>query len=139
MQKKKVREWFPDVFHILVKVRGEWLVRRTAFASVAVLMIFASVLVADDKKAPGNNTVHAVFVKADTARNTVTFKTTEKAGKTVEMTLALAKDAKVLGQDNKPETFASFANNMQKQKGKSILVVEDKAGKQILEIRDMPN
>jgi hypothetical protein len=105
-------------------------------------MIFAGVLVADDKKsekAPGNNAVHAVFVKADTAKNTVTFKTTEKAGKTVEMTLALAKDARVLGQDNKPETFAAFASNMQKHKDKAILVIEDKGGKQILEIKDMPH
>jgi hypothetical protein len=115
---------------------------RTAVCSAAVLVIFAGVLIADDQKtekASANNALHAVFVKADVAKNTVTFKTTDKAGKTVETMLALAKDAKVLGADNKPETFAVFAKNLQKHKDKSILVVEDKEGKHILEIKDLPN
>jgi hypothetical protein len=117
---------------------------RTSFCSVAVLVIFAGVLVADDKdkkkvNATGDNALHAIFVKADVVKNTVTFKTTDKAGKSAEMNLALARDAKVLGQDNQPETFAVFARNMQNHKGKSILIVEDKAGKQILQIKDLPN
>ena len=114
---------------------------RTVFCSVAVLAIGTGVLVADDKKrdnAKGENGLHAMFVRADTAKNTVTFTTMGKTGKSVEMTLALAKDAKILGEDNRPETFAVFAKNLKNEKDKSILVVQDQAGKHILKIRALP-
>jgi hypothetical protein len=108
---------------------------------VAGLALCASVLTADDgkrAKAKSDSGLHARFVKADVARNTITFKTTDKSGKNVEMTMSLAKDAKVLGEDNKPETLALFAKNMQNEKDKSILIVEDRAGQHVLEIRDLP-
>src|SRR5262249_29156078 len=102
----------------------------------------ASVLVADDgkhAKGKGDSRVHAMFVKADLAKNSITFKTTDKLGKTVETTLALAKDAKVLGEDNKPESLALFAKNMQKEKDKPILFREDKGCQHVVEIRDLPS
>jgi hypothetical protein len=114
---------------------------RMAFCSVAVLAICTGILVADDKKGDktkGESGLHAIFVKADMAKNTVTFKTVDKAGKNMEKTLALAKDAKILGEDNKPETFAVFAKNLQNEKDKSILVVQDHGGKYIVEIKDLP-
>jgi hypothetical protein len=116
----------------LMAVKGGQVMLRVAFCSVAVLAISTGILVADDNKG-----VHAMFVKADMAKNTVTFKTVDKAGKNVEKTLALARDAKILGEDNKPETFAVFAKNLQTEKDKSILVVQDQAGRYIVEIKDL--
>jgi hypothetical protein len=112
---------------------------RTALCSVAVAAMCVGMLIADNPKHAKANELHAMFVKADMAKNTITFTTTDKAGKCVERTLALAKDAKILGEDNKPEIFAVFAKNMQKEKDKSILVIEDQAGKQVVQIRDLPS
>jgi hypothetical protein len=109
---------------------------RTVFCTIAVLAFGSGALMADDKK--GDNGLHAMFVKADVAKNTITFTTNDKTGKNVEMTLPLAKDAKLIGEDNKPETLAVFAQNLQKEKDKSILVVKDKGGKQIAQLKDLP-
>lgn len=113
---------------------------RAALYSVAVLGIFAASLVADDKKGDQTkaNRVRATFVKADIAKNMLTFKTSDKAGKTTEMTLPLAKDAKILATNDKPESFADFAKNLQAEKDKTILVVEDKEGKWIVQLKDHP-
>jgi hypothetical protein len=115
---------------------------RTALYAVAAGTMFVGLVIADSTKhakARNDSGLHAMFVKADAAKNTVTFTTTDKVGKRAEMTLPLAKDAKILGEDNKPETLATFAKNMEKEKDKSILVIEDQAGKQIVEVRDLPN
>ena len=115
---------------------------RTLFSSLALLAIFAGAVAAKDKKtdkAKGDNAIHAMFVKADVAKNTLTFKTTDKAGKTMETTLPLAKDARILGKDNKPETLAALAKSIQSEKDKWILVTEDKDGKQIIEVKDHPS
>jgi hypothetical protein len=123
-------------------MKGAVFMLRMAVYAVAALAMCASVLVADDgkhAKGKGDNGLHAMFVKADVTKNTITFKTTDKAGKTVETTLALAKDAKVLGEDNKPESLVLFAKNMQKEKDKSILIMEDKSCQHVVEIRDLPS
>jgi hypothetical protein len=121
-------------------VKGE-IMLRTVFCALAVLAICAGVVVADDSKrdrAKNEKGLHAMFVKADMTKNTITFKIMDKTGKNVERTLALAKDARILGEDNKPETFAVFAKNLRDEKDKSILVVEDRGGKYIIELRDLP-
>jgi hypothetical protein len=80
----------------------------------------------------------AVFVKADTAHNTVTFMTKDRAGKEVELTLPLAANAKVLGGNNKTESLEALAKNKIKEKDKGILIIEDKEAKHIVEIKDLP-
>jgi hypothetical protein len=115
---------------------------RTIFCSIATLATCAGTLVADDTKgqnAKGESGLQAMFVKADTVKNTITFQANDKTGKNPEMTMPLAKDAKILGKDNKPETLTIFVQDMQKQKNKSILVVKDKGGKQIVEIKELSN
>jgi len=113
---------------------------RAVLGSLAVLAMCAGVSVADSKneKATGQKGRHAMFVKADMVKNTVTFTAPDKTGETVEKTLPLAKDAKIFGEDNKPETFAAFAKNLQNEKDKSILIVPDQAGSYIVEIKDLP-
>jgi hypothetical protein len=133
-EKKQLRERFLDAWHRLLSMKGEQLMIRSVLCSVGALVIFAGLVAADQKTG-----IHAVFVKADLTKHTITFMTKATSGKNVEMTLPLAKNAKVLGEDNKPEAFLRFANNMQKEKGKSILIFEDQARKQIVEVRDLPS
>jgi hypothetical protein len=113
---------------------------RTLFVSVAALALFGGGLLADDKKADkaGKHEHKALFVKADLKKNTVTFTTTDKAGKKVTMTLPLAKDAKIYGEKHDAETLAKFVANMEKEKDKAIRIVEDKDEKHIIEIDDLP-
>jgi len=115
---------------------------RTILCSVAGFALTLSSLAAAETKgasAKGKTEIHATFVKADLAKHTVVFKVKDKAGKEVERTLSMAKDAKILGEDNKAETLEQFASNIGKEKDKSILIVEDKEGKHIVELRDLPS
>ena len=85
-----------------------------------------------------DNTLHAALVSVDLDKNTVTFKAKGKDGKEAENTLPLAKDAKVVGEDKKPETLQQFKDAMDKEDDKSIQVVEDQDGKQIVSLTDLP-
>jgi flagellar basal body rod protein FlgB len=87
---------------------------------------------------PEPNQHHATLVSVDPDKNTVTFRAVGKDGKEAEMTLPLAKDAKVLGENNKPETLARFKDEVEKEKDKAGLVVEDADGKQIVSIKHLP-
>jgi hypothetical protein len=114
---------------------------RTVLCSVAALALLVGGLAAEEKKAEkaGRAEHKATFVKADLVKGTVTFRTKDKSGKEVTMTLPLAKNAKVLGEKNEAETLANFAKAMDKEKDKSILIVEDKEEKHIIEIKDLPS
>jgi hypothetical protein len=112
--------------------------RKAWFAAWVVMIVSCWFGFYGKARAEDRSPLHVMFVKADVTANTVTFKTTDKAGKTSETTLPLAKNAKVIGEDKKAETLAAFARNMQKHKDKPIVVVEDKSGKQILEIQESP-
>jgi hypothetical protein len=84
-----------------------------------------------------NRVIRAVFVKADAPKHTVTFQTTDQDGKIQEQTAALAKDAKVLGENDLPVTIARFATYMDHHKDKSILVLQGKGDGAIHEIMDV--
>lgn len=106
---------------------------------IATLVLVCGVLIADgnkNEKPKSDNAIHATFVNADIAKQTVTFKAPDKTGKNSEVTLALAKDAKILTANAKSESFAEFVKNMQSAKEKAFLVVEDSGGKMIIELRD---
>ena len=90
-----------------------------------------------DLPAPDNR-IHAALVSVDLDKNTVAFKTKDKDGKETETTLPVAQDAKVYGEDNKPETLKQFKENMDKEDDKSILIVEDASAPQIVSIADLP-
>jgi hypothetical protein len=81
---------------------------------------------------------HATLVGVDPEANTVTFKAAGKDGKETEMTLPLAAKAKVLGEDNKPETLRNLKEDLEKDKDKTALIVEDADGKQVVSIRHLP-
>jgi hypothetical protein len=110
--------------------------------ALAAGAILAGTLIADSKQhvqTRHDNGLHARFVRADLAKNTITFQTTDKAGKSTEMTMPMAKNARILGENSQPVSFTTFTNNLQKEKDKSILVIEDSAGRQVMELRDLPN
>lgn len=117
------------------------IVFRSTLILLTVGMPFCLVASADDskgEKSKGNKGIIATYVKADVAKSTITVETTDKSGKTIKMELALDKNAKVLGSDDKPESLADFAKSMDSRKDKSIIIVEDKENKHILEIKDIP-
>jgi hypothetical protein len=112
---------------------------RSILGSVVMVSIISGTVLADspkDPKASPNQALHATFVKADLAKNMVTFKLTDKSGTTKQLTLPLSKDAKVLGVDDKPVSLASFAKYIQNHKDKSIIVLEEKGHNQIIELMD---
>ena len=116
---------------------------RTMFCFVfaAVLGITLSALAQDAKrseKAKGMHEQRATFVKADCDKSTITFKSADKSGKIVENTLPLAKDAKILGEKGEIETLRKFAENMNKEKDKSIWITEDTTDKRIVQVKDLP-
>jgi len=113
---------------------------RTVLCSVAVSLFLVSGLAGAEKKAApaGPNMHKATLVKVDVAKNTVTFATADKTGKTVQTTLPLAKGVKIYGAKNATETLAAFATDMGKSKGKVFWLREDKANKYIVEIREYP-
>ena len=82
--------------------------------------------------------VHADLVSVDLDKGTITFKGKGHDSKVGETTLPLAKDAKVFGEDNKPETLKQFKDNMAKESDKSITVVEDADGRQVTGVTDLP-
>jgi arginine repressor len=84
-----------------------------------------------------NRVIRAVFVNVDVSKNTVTFKTTAKDGMTQEETAALAKGARVLGENDEPVTIAGFAKYMANHTDKSILVLEGEKDCHIHEIMDL--
>jgi hypothetical protein len=113
---------------------------RALVCSLAVFAFLGSPLVAAYKKTDESrirNEHRATYVKADFSKNMITFKMKGANGKEVEMTLPLAKDAKVLGTDNKPEKLETFVKNLGKEKNKSVWILEDKEGKHIVEVRDL--
>jgi hypothetical protein len=114
---------------------------RLLAAALAAGAIFVGTTIADNPHAQAKNTsgLHAMFVKADMVKNTITFQTRDRSGQSKEMTLPVAKDAKILGENNKPETFATFTKNLRNEKDKSILVTKDNAGRQIVGLRDLPS
>jgi hypothetical protein len=115
---------------------------RAILGSMALVMLVVGSLAAGDNKtanAKARHERHGTFVKVDLVKNTVTFLTKDSNGKEREMTLPLARHAKVLGEDNKPESLDTLAKNMGKEKDKSILIIEDKDEKQIIEIKDLPS
>jgi hypothetical protein len=116
--------------------KEEFAMLRILGCSVFVLILPVALVMAVDNKA--THQCHGTFVKADLAKNTVTFKTKNKDGKDVEMTLPLTKDAKILGEDNKSVTLPNWVKNKEKEKDKSIEVWENNEGNQIVELRDMP-
>ena len=87
---------------------------------------------------PEEKSHHATLVRVDLDKGTVTFKARGKAGKPEEMTLPLARDAKILGEDNKPETLQQFKEAMENEKDKGIMIVEDTDAQHIVAIRDLP-
>jgi len=114
---------------------------RLVLAALATGALCVGTLVADNPhhQAKNDSGLHATFVKADMVKNTITFQTKDKSGQSREMTLPVAKDAKIMGENNKPETFATFTKNLQSEKDKSILVIENHSGSQVMELRDLPN
>ncbi|HQR05305.1 MAG TPA: hypothetical protein PLN21_00715 [Gemmatales bacterium] len=116
--------------------------RRAILTVLVGITLFVLNIVADDSKGGLPNAEHgikAAFVSADIAKNMITFKTSDKAGKMVEVKLELDKNAKIYGTDNKSETLAAFSKAMESKKNKAIFVVEDKDGKHILELKDNSN
>jgi hypothetical protein len=100
-----------------------------------------SVVAQDAKRSEKSKGMHeqrATFVKADCSRNTITFKTAEKSGKIVETTLPLSKGAKILGEKGEIETLRQLADNMDKEKDKSIWITEDMTDKRIVQVKDLP-
>ena len=93
------------------------------------------VVVEEKKKAEtaGQNLHKATLVRVDVAKQTVTFK--GKGGK--EMTLPLAKSAKIFGEKNEGETLEKFAKDLAKDKDKTIWILEDKEEKHIVELKEM--
>jgi len=111
---------------------------RTVLCSVAVMLFLVSGLTAAEKKAGkvGTNMHKATLVKVDVAKNTVTFMRKDKAGKEVQVTLPLAKNAQVYGPKNQTETLAIFVTDMGKNKDKTVWIQLDKEKKHIVEIRE---
>jgi hypothetical protein len=116
--------------------KEEFAMLRILGCSVFVLILPVAMLMAADNKA--THLCRGTFVKADLAKNAITFKTKNKDGKEVEMTLPLTKDAKILSEDNKPLTLPNWVKNMEKEKDKSIEVWENNEGNHIVELRDLP-
>lgn len=114
---------------------------RIMLVSLTVVIPCCSQTWADDSrgdKTKESKGIVATFVMADVAKSTITFKATDKSGKTIETKLALDKNAKVLGSDDKPESLSDFVKKMESRIDKSIIIVEDKDHQRILEIKDIP-
>ena len=114
---------------------------RTTLVLLAIMMPFCSMTRADDSKgdkSKENKGIVATYVMADVAKSIITFKTTDKSGKTIETKLPLDKNAKVLGSDDKPEKLSDFVKSMESRKDKCIIIVEDRENQRILELRNIP-
>jgi phenylpyruvate tautomerase PptA (4-oxalocrotonate tautomerase family) len=107
---------------------------RNFLSAVVALAILAGGLVAADKdKQAAKQRPHlATFVSADVDKGTLTFKVEAK-----QLTLPLAEKAKILGEDNKPETLKAFVDNMKKEPDKTILIIEDVEEKHIAFVKDV--
>ena len=84
---------------------------RAGLSIAAVLAAFCVIGMAEDNKgdkSKDSKGIVATFVMADVAKNTVTFKATDKSGKTVELKLGLDKNAKVIDENNKPRSLSDF-------------------------------
>jgi hypothetical protein len=113
---------------------------RATFTLLAALTFSWAPGVADDSKgtkSKDENRIIATFVKADVAKNMVTFKYSDKSGKPVELKLVLDKNAKVMGTGDKPESLSDFVKNMERRRDKSIIVVEDKEHQHIVQLKDI--
>jgi len=111
---------------------------RTVFCSMAMLFFLVPGLMAEEKKKAekAGQTLHkATLVRVDVAKQTVTFKKLGKGAK--EMTLPLAKTAKIFGEKNDAETLEKFAKDLAKDKDKTIWILEDKEEKHIVELKEM--
>jgi hypothetical protein len=119
---------------------------RAVLGSLAVAVMCVGSLAAADKantsapnaKANANHEWKGLFVKVDATHNTLTFLKLE-GDKGVETTMPLAKNAKIIGEDNKPETLKDFASHLRNQSDHPIMVTGDKDGKQVTEVKDLPS
>lgn len=120
---------------------------RAVLGSVAVAAMCVGSLAAADKTntasaQKANRECKAMFVSADAAHNTITFLKLEegkKHGKGVEVTMPLAKNAKIMGENNKSETLAALTKQLHNKGDHPIMITEDKDGKQVTEVKDVAN
>ena len=106
---------------------------RTMCCPLMALAVGATGLWAADKPpeaAKNTREHHGAFVNVDLEKGTITFLS--------RMTLPLAKDATVLGPDDKPQTLRQLQEAEAKAKDKPAFIIVDEAAQQIAFLKGLP-